>query len=161
MVQKQLEEMVGPDTNGAQSIQAQVSNQNAALAAQGRSVDTAALANMAMAQMVLQMLQSEQTNAVKDAGRVNIFALLDAVKEQYRLPGRKTILYFREGGFVIPQGMEEPFNNVISIANRSNVSFYAVDARGLSTTALNTEAMSSLNSAGRSSQRQALDTGQE
>jgi len=130
MVQKQLEEMVGPDTNGAQSIQAQVSNQNAALAAQGRSVDTAALANMAMAQMVLQMLQSEQTNAVKDAGRVNIFALLDAVKEQYRLPGRKTILYFREGGFVIPQGMEEPFKSVISVANRSNVSFYAVDARG-------------------------------
>src|SRR5437762_4319504 len=121
VVQKQLEQMVGPDMSGAQSIQGQISNENAALAAQGRSVDAAAMANMAMAQMVLQMLQSEQSNAGKDTGRVNIFALLDAVKEQYRLPGRKTILYFREGGFVIPQGMEEPFKSVISVANRSNV----------------------------------------
>ena len=158
MVQKQLEQMVGPDTNGAQSIQGQVSNQNAALAAQGRSVDTAALANMAMAQMVLQMLQSEQTNAVKDAGRVNIFALLDAVKEQYRLPGRKTILYFREGGFVIPQGMEEPFKSVISVANRSNVSFYAVDARGLTTGSANASSMDALNRAARSSQDQMAST---
>ncbi len=150
--------MVGPDTNGAQSIQGQVSNQNAALAAQGRSVDTAALANMAMAQMVLQMLQSEQTNAVKDAGRVNIFALLDAVKEQYRLPGRKTILYFREGGFVIPQGMEEPFKSVISVANRSNVSFYAVDARGLTTGSANASSMDALNRAARSSQDQMAST---
>ncbi len=158
MVQKQLEQMVGPDTNGAQSIQGQVSNQNAALAAQGRSVDAAALANMAMAQMVLQMLQSEQTNAVKDAGRVNIFALLDAVKEQYRLPGRKTILYFREGGFVIPQGMEEPFKSVISVANRSNVSFYAVDARGLTTGSANASSMDALNRAARSSQDQMAST---
>src|SRR5205807_7977919 len=131
MVQKQLEQMVGPDMSSAQSIQGQISNENAALAAQGRSVDAAAMANMAMAQMVLQMLVSEQSSGIKEAGRVNIFALLDAVKEQYRLPGRKTILYFREGGFVIPQGMEEPFKSVISVANRSNVSFYAVDARGL------------------------------
>ena len=158
MVQKQLEQMVGPDTNGAQSIQGQVSNQNAALAAQGRSVDAAALANMAMAQMVLQMLQSEQTNAVKDAGRVNIFALLDAVKEQYRLPGRKTILYFREGGFVIPQGMEEPFKSVISVANRSNVSFYTVDARGLTTGSANASSMDALNRAARSSQDQMAST---
>src|SRR5204862_6514246 len=161
MVQKQLEEMVGPDTNGAQSIQGQVSNQNAALAAQGRSVDTAALANMAMAEMGLQMLQSEQTNAVKDAGRVNIFALLDAVKEQYRLPGRKTILYFREGGFVIPQGMEEPFKSVISVANRSNVSFYAVDARGLTTGNANTGAMNALNRAARASQDQMANDGSQ
>src|SRR5438552_3774381 len=161
MVQKQLEQMVGPDTNGAQSIQGQVSNQNAALAAQGRSVDTAALANMAMAQMVLQMLQSEQTNAVKDAGRVNIFALLDAVKEQYRLPGRKTILYFREGGFVIPQGMEEPFKSVISAANRSNVSFYAVDARGLTTGSASSGAMNTLNRAARASQDQMANDGSQ
>src|SRR5438876_7363158 len=161
MVQKQLEQMVGPDTNGAQSTQGQISNENAALAAQGRSVDAAAMANMAMAQMVLQMLQSEQSNAGKDTGRVNIFALLDAVKEQYRLPGRKTILYFREGGFVIPQGMEEPFKSVISIANRSNVSFYAVDARGLTTGNVNSGATSALNRAARSSQDQMANDGSQ
>src|SRR5204862_7522826 len=137
-------------------IQGQIDNQNAPNApqAQGRAPDVAGLVNMAMAQMVLQMLESQQSSGVKEAGRVNIYALLDAVKEQYRLPGRKTILYFREGGFVIPQGMEEPFKSVISVANRSNVSFYAVDARGLTTGSANSGATSALNRAARSSQDQ-------
>ncbi len=151
MVQKQLEQMVGPDTSGAQSSQGQIDNQNATISAQaqGGAPDAAGMANMAMAQMVLQMLVSEQSNAAKDAGRVNIYALLDVVKEQYRLPGRKAILYFREGGFVIPQGMEEPFKSVISIANRSNVSFYAVDARGLTTGSANSGAMNAAGPDGR------------
>src|SRR5206468_7117636 len=147
---------VGPDASGAQSIQGQIDNQNAPNApqAQGRAPDVAGLVNMAMAHMVLQMLESQQSSGVKEAGRVNIFALLDAVKEQYRLPGRKTVLYFREGGFVIPQGMEEPFRHVIDIANRSNVSFYTVDARGLTTVSANDEAMRGLKSAARASQDQ-------
>jgi len=163
MVQKQLEQMVGPDTNGAQSVQGQIDNQNTTIAAQaqGRAPDGAAMANMAMAQIVLQMLVSEQSNAGKDTGRVNIYALLDVVKEQYRLPGRKTILYFREGGFVIPQGMEEPFKSVISVANRSNVSFYAVDARGLTTGNANMGATSALNRAARSSQDQMANDGSQ
>ncbi len=163
MVQKQLQQIVGPDTNGAQSVQGQIDNQNASIAgqAQGRAPDGAGMANMAMAQMVLQMLVSEQSNAGKDTGRVNIYALLDVVKEQYRLPGRKTILYFREGGFVIPQGMEEPFKSVISVANRSNVSFYAVDARGLTTGNANMGATSALNRAARSSQDQMANDGSQ
>jgi len=160
MVQKQLEQMVGPNTNGAQSIEGQIRDQSTTTAAaQERAPDAAGMANMMMAQMVLQMLVTEQSNAGKDTGRVNIYALLDAVKEQYRLPGRKSILYFREGGFVIPQGMEEPFKSVISIANRSNVSFYAVDARGLTTGSANSGAMNALNRAARSSQDQMGDTG--
>src|SRR5437868_9165801 len=111
--------------------------------------------------MVLQMLVSEQSSGVKEAGRVNIYALLDAVKEEYRLPGRKTILYFREGGFEIPQGMEEPFKSVISVANRSNVSFYAVDARGLTTGNANTGVMNTLNRAARASQDQMTHDGSQ
>src|SRR5437867_5627784 len=163
MVQKQLEQMVGPDTNGAQSIQGQIDNQNATIVAQaqGRAPDAAEMANIAMAQMVLQMLESQQSSGLKEAGRVNIYALLDAVKEQYRLQGRKTILYFREGGFVIPQGMEEPFKSVISVANRSNVSFYAVDARGLTTGSANSGAMNTLNRAARASQDQMANDGSQ
>src|SRR5437016_1858853 len=163
IVQKQLEQMVGPDSSGAQSIQGQIDNQNAtnAAQAQGRAPDVAGLVNMAMAQMVLQMLESQQSSGVKEAGRVNIYALLDAVKEQYRLPGRKTILYFREGGFVIPQGMEEPFKSVISVANRSNVSFYAVDARGLTTGSASSGAMNTLNRAARASQDQMANDGSQ
>src|SRR2546430_2505975 len=163
IVQKQLEQMVGPDANEAQSIQGQIDNQNAPNApqAQGRAPDVAGLVNVAMAQMVLQMLESQQSSGVKEAGRVNIYALLDAVKEEYRLPGRKTILYLRDGGFEIPQGMEEPFKSVISVANRSNVSYYAVDARGLTTGNANTGVMNALNRAARASQDQMANDGSQ
>jgi VWFA-related protein len=159
MVQKQLEQMLGPNTNGAQSPQEQIDNTNATLAAAGPSVDAASLANMAMAQMVLQMIQTEQNMAMAQGGRTDIYALLDAVKQQYRLPGRKTILYFSEGGFSIPQGMEEPFNSVISIANRSNVSFYPLDTRGLTTRSANSGAIDTLKSAGQSSAAQMANDG--
>ena len=38
------------------------------------------MANQLMAQMMLAMLQGEQRNAMAQAGRAEIFALLDAVK---------------------------------------------------------------------------------
>jgi hypothetical protein len=116
-----------------------------------------AQANALAAQMMLQMLEGQQSMAMIDWGRSSIYALLTAVKEQYRLPGRKTVLYFTPG-FSIPQGMEQAFKNVISIANRSNVSFYSIDTRGVG--AGNNQAASDmLNSAAHSSQQQAQSTG--
>ncbi|HKR85713.1 MAG TPA: VWA domain-containing protein, partial [Terriglobales bacterium] len=171
VVEKQLQEMLGPNTSGALTQQAQVDNAQQTLAAQGRSASGADLVAVAMAQIVLTMLETQQASAAAEGGRINIYALLDAVREQYRLPGRKTVLYFSEGGFVIPQGMEQPFKNVISVANRANVSFYAIDARGLSTFysaddrglatyGANSSATASLNTAAQSSQREFNDTGQ-
>jgi VWFA-related protein len=159
-VQKQLQEMLGPNTSGALTQRQQLDNEQATLAAQGRSADSSDLARVAMAEMVLEMLQTQQSSAATEGGRINIYALLDAVREQYRLPGRKTVLYFSEGGFMIPQGMEQPFKNVISVANRANVSFYSIDTRGLSTSNMNTEAVTALNSAAETSQKQFGDTGQ-
>ena len=154
VVRAQLQQMLGPNTSGAQSPQEQVDNTNATLAAQGRNVQGSALANMAMAQMVLNMIETEQSNAMMESGRAEIWSLLDAVKEQYRLPGRKTVIYFAEGGFVIPQGMEQPFKNVISIANRSNVSFYPVDTHGLTTWSANQAGIDTLNRAAQASREQ-------
>lgn len=161
VVQKQLQEMLGPNSSGALSSDAQIDNMQtqANQSAQGHAPSGASLASVAMAQMVLQMLQTQQASAATEGGRIDIYALLDVVREQHRLPGRKTVLYFSEGGFMIPQGMEQPFKNVISIANRSNVSFYSIDTRGLSTSAMNTDATSALNNAAQSSQRQFNDTG--
>ena len=137
-VRSQLKQLLGPD-NGAQTAQEQINTANQALTAQaqGGAADGASFARVAMAQILLTMIETEQSYAMAEGGRTNIYALLDAVKEQYRLPGRKTVLYFSEGGFVIPQGMEEPFKSVISIANRSNVSFYSIDTRGLTTWSTN------------------------
>ena len=131
-VREQLQQMLGPNQAG-QGLGDQVASQSPGGSGQSGPAGAAngpAAANAAMAQMMLRMLQSKQQDEATDQGRGKIAALLDLVKEQYILPGRKTILYFTPG-FQIPQGMEEPFKSVISIANRSNVSFYALDARGL------------------------------
>jgi VWFA-related protein len=129
-VQEQLQTLLGPNQTG-QGLGDQVAQSGpAAASGPGAASGAAAGATQAMAQMMLQMLQSKQQDEGSDQGRLKIAALLQMVREQYTLPGRKTILYFTPG-FQIPQGMEEPFRHVISIANRSNVSFYALDARGL------------------------------
>ena len=62
----------------------------------------------------------------------SIDALRRLVREQARLPGRKTIVFFSEG-LVIPPSQPELLESVIAEANRGNVTFYTVDARGLGT----------------------------
>jgi VWFA-related protein len=132
-VRAQLQTMLGPNQAG-QGLADQVDSMSDGSSGQSGPAGAAngpAAANALMAKMMLRMLQSKEQDESTDQGRAKIAALLQVVKEQYSLPGRKTILYFTPG-FQIPQGMEEPFKSVISIANRSNVSFYALDARGLS-----------------------------
>lgn len=131
-IREQLQQMLGPNQAG-QGIGDQVDSMSPGGSGQSGpagAANGAAAANIAMAQMMLRTLQSNRLDEATDQGRAKISALLQLVKNQYSLPGRKTILYFTPG-FQIPQGMEEPFKSVISIANRSNVSFYALDARGL------------------------------
>ena len=152
-VRRQLEEMLGPNTTGAQSLQGQINNIPTTTPGQPAPSGTG-LANVAMAQMLLEMIQTEQSYAMSESGRTSIYSLLDAVKQQYRLPGRKTILYFSEG-FVVPLGLEDEFKQTISIANRSNVSFYTVDAQGLGTVSTNKAAIDMSRSAAQTSRDQA------
>src|SRR5207244_4188278 len=86
LVQKQLEEVLGPNTTGARSPGEQVSNMQESLASQGRSASGTDLAAAAMAQVVLQMLETQRDGAAKEGGRIGIAALLDHVVAQYRLP---------------------------------------------------------------------------
>ncbi|HLH04533.1 MAG TPA: VWA domain-containing protein [Bryobacteraceae bacterium] len=137
-VRAQLEQMVGPNQAG-QGMADQVASMSDGSNGQSGPAGApnhAAAANAAMAKMMLRTLQTSQLDVSTERGRQVIAALLQAVKEQYSLPGRKSILYFTPG-FQIPQGMEQPFQAVISIANRSNVSFYALDASGLGIDAKN------------------------
>src|SRR5262249_51169040 len=85
MVEKQLQEMLGPNSSGALTQQAQLDNaqQAATTAAQGRSASGADLAGVAMARIILDMLETQQASAAAESGRINIYALLDAVREQY------------------------------------------------------------------------------
>ncbi len=163
-VEAELQQILGPNPGG-QTLQQQANTlqDSANATSNGAATNGAAVMNAQVAaltaQMMLQMLKGQQGMAMIDWGRSSIYALLTAVKEQYRLPGRKTILYFTPG-FSIPQGMEQGFKNVISIANRSNVSFYSIDTRGVGA-GNNSGANDMLKSAADSSRRQAQSTGYE
>jgi VWFA-related protein len=111
------------------------------------------MAVAAMAQMTLNMLQLNQAMDRAQQGRASIFGLMALVKEQYRLPGRKTLLYFSEG-LLIPEFLVDQFQAVIGLANRANVSVYAVDAKGLVTYAQNSAGGSMLQEASASSRSQ-------
>ena len=94
------------------------------------------------------ILQKIERASAQEAGRLDISALLDVVAEQYRLPGRKTVLFFTERGFKIPQGGEQWVRNLISTANRSNVSLYAIDTIGLTSLSPNSDSVKMLHRAG-------------
>ncbi len=144
-IEQDMQQQLGPATAG-ESVGEQVQEMTDATGGSGGKGPSGDPAGAAMAQMMLNMLQLARTSELAQTGRSAIWGLIDAVSQQYRLPGRKSILFFSPG-FGIPQGMEEPWRVLISTANRFNVTFYAIDARGLGTTAMNQEAVSELKDA--------------
>jgi VWFA-related protein len=101
-----------------------------------------------MDEIMLSIYYRTKRAAQQEAGKLYVSALLDVVAEQYRLPGRKTVLYFSEGGFKIPEGGAQWVRNLISTANRSNVSLYAIDTSGLTISDPNHDVVSQLHGAG-------------
>ena len=64
-------------------------------------------------------------------GQWSLYPLLALVKAQAPLAGRKTLVFFSPG-IQVPPNLDDVFRTVVSEANRSNVSVYTVDTRGLS-----------------------------
>jgi len=144
-IEQEMQQQLGPATAG-ESVGEQVQAMSDGTGGSGGKGPSGDPAGAAMAQMMLNMLQLARTSELAQTGRSAIWGLIDAVSQQYRLPGRKSILFF-SSGFGVPQGMEEPWRVLISTANRFNVTFYSIDARGLGTTAMNQEAVSELRDA--------------
>jgi VWFA-related protein len=144
-IRKQLED----------AVQSQQTTAAAANTPSGANADSigATMAAAKMAQVTLNMLQSEESLSRTQQSRSSIFSLLSLVREQASLPGRKTVIYFTQG-LQVPDSMIETFNSLIGAANRAGVSVYGVDARGLTTDVQNTSAISLLNSAAQSSRAQ-------
>jgi VWFA-related protein len=88
--------------------------------------------NYQMAKMQYDMLQQAEAADRAYNARATIDALMALVRAQSQLPGRKVVLYFNPWLF-IPEAVKEQYNNLISGANRANVSFYTVDPKGLVT----------------------------
>jgi len=98
------------------------------------------------AEIMLEMVSFDASYSGEESTRMAIFALLSLVRGQYSMPGRKSILYFSEG-MLRPPHLDEPFNNIVSAANRGNVTFYSVDARGVMTWSQNRGATEALGGA--------------
>lgn len=105
----------------------------------------------AMAQMQLNMLQFADTGDRALQGQTQLFGLAAMIREQKRLPGRKTLVYFT-GGLNIPPERDDFFKAMIADANRANVTVYCVDANGLGTANQNQAGAGMLRQAARSSQ---------
>ena len=88
--------------------------------------------NYRMAKMQYDMLQQSEAADRAYNARATIDALMALVRAQSQLPGRKVVLYFNPWLF-IPEAVKEQYSNLISVANRANVSFYTVDPKGLVT----------------------------
>ena len=63
-------------------------------------------------------------------GQASLQPLLAIARALSLVQGRKSLLYFSEG-LAVPPSVEDLFQSMVSTANRSNVSVYAFDARGL------------------------------
>ncbi|HKV61354.1 MAG TPA: VWA domain-containing protein [Candidatus Acidoferrum sp.] len=88
--------------------------------------------NYRMAKIQYDMLQAADNADREYNVRATIDALTALVRAQSEMPGRKVILYFNPWLF-ISETVHEQYSNLISMANRANVSFYTVDPKGLVT----------------------------
>ena len=91
----------------------------------------AAAAGRAQAQALANMIRMSNTLQRQQLATTSLYPLLALVRGHQTLAGRKSLLYISEG-LQVPPNLEQVFRSTISAANRSNVSVYAVDARGLS-----------------------------
>ncbi len=153
-LRQSVQNLIGPNQYGMQSLEQQAAAMTVGGGPQS-GPDPGAAFNALAAQILVQMLTFSERADVTESGRAIIYALLAAVQAQSQLPGRKALIYF-SNGFFIPQGAQDTFAAVISAANRNNLSFYPIDARGLvvgDTTAagINGEATSHLAGAAQSS----------
>ena len=107
------------------------------------AMSTADLAYGEAAQFQAKALADQRILAADTEGLRSILALQTFVQRQGMLPGRKTVLYLAEG-LPVPPERPELLQALIAHANTTNVSFYAIDVRGLATSSASAQARSEL-----------------
>ncbi len=117
-----------------------------------------AAADQKFAEMTLNTLRAEDIAEQQVQGTSAVYSLISLVSGQQQLAGRKTILYFSEG-MQIPPNLVDPFRSAIGAANRANMTFYTIDARGLGSGTQMDAQRDTLLSAARSSQTQQTSRG--
>ncbi len=145
-IKQELENFTKADATAAQS--------SAAVGQGGAStVNGSAFADAKAAEVTLNILRLADDSARQQQGQTSIFSLLSLIEGQKKLLGRKTVVFLSEG-LNVPPNLKDAFQTTISSANRANVSFYAMDARGLQTQSDFDSAKESLNAAVAANERQ-------
>jgi VWFA-related protein len=83
-------------------------------------------------------------------------SLRQLVRSEEMLPGRKVVLYLADG-LAFPVNRRDAVDNLISYANRSGVSFYSIDTRGLNVEDPMMQALAAQRRTGAESSAQAVD----
>jgi VWFA-related protein len=85
------------------------------------------------------MLEASEALERDQQGLTTVNSILALVNGLRAAPGRKAVMFFSEG-LVLPPRVADPLRSVIAEANRSGITFYAVDAGGLRTVSAADEA---------------------
>jgi len=83
-------------------------------------------------------------------------SLHELVRSEELLPGRKVVLYLADG-LTFPTNRRDAVDNLISYANRSGVSFYTIDTRGLNVEDPSMQALAAQRRTGAESVAQKVD----
>jgi VWFA-related protein len=122
---RSLSEQRDPTTGGASASTASL--------AQNASAIGVRESEMRLVQTELNMLRASEHLDREHRGYDTVLALLAVVRTLSAFPGRKTIVFFSEGLPASPV-LSARLDAIIEAANRSNVTAYAVDAKGLRAT---------------------------
>ena len=137
-LQAQAENILAAPTTGqatTQSVQNALNNPFAAITKDPLFASNAASEDVSVAlgnAILTQALLAKGLRFVTSlADGMNAMDSLHAlVQSEEKLPGRKVVLYLADG-LQFPTNRRDVVSNLISYANRSGVSFYTVDTRGL------------------------------
>ena len=136
-------QMGGDGLNGSTDSSTQIAAANQVANQQpgpGQDVTRAVLVRV-----MLDMLRMDAA-AVSSGTRLTLASLKGLVQGLQTMPGRKAVLYFTAGMY-LPSELTVMFDNLKGMANRGNVTFYAVDTRGVQTGAQNAGAAAQLRGA--------------
>ena len=146
-ITNELQQVLGPQPGGNQSTAA--ASAATATSSPAGGAATGGFAEAAQQRMLsdimLSVLRNEQGSAGNDT-RMTLSALKSLITGMQALPGRKSIIYFTPGMYV-PSELDVPFNNLVSLANRANTTFYMVDPRGVMVGTQNAGSASALSGA--------------
>ncbi len=135
-------EVSGSQTAGGMVVNGgQINTHSAAAATAGADTGTSPGANIMRA-----LLATDRRVFAGAEGLRQIDALKVMVQQLSLLPGRKTVIMLT-GGLQLPPDQLESFDALKGIANRHNVTFYAVDVHGLSATSANMANVNSVQAA--------------